>query len=272
MFGTAVQMKVYRDCQSGKICVFDGNGDGGLGVQKALDLQKRIDTFKAGIKGLVRFAEDHKLVIYFLTLTMGNPVWGRRTLNRYLSFLRERFRRRGLLFKYKWVLEPQMTRYNETGVLAPHWHIAVAVPLGTLPNVEFLQDAPYGHKYHLISDGSVVKQRELFKFWGYGQELCAPSYGSVAKYMEKYLMKAFADDGLVGRRIGGSNLLWWRVARWAFECVYAFYSAGFDVLKVWFTRGDVARLLHFTVTDGVTMETYKVLSPWRRVEEVNADA
>lgn len=265
------EKRVFVDARTGKFCEFAAMGDGGLGGQKALTLQKRIDTFKAGIKGLVRYAEDHGLVIYFLTLTMGDPVWGKRTLNRYLTFLRERFRRKGLEFKYKWVLEPQSTRYDDTGVLAPHWHIAVAVPLGTLPNVEYLKNAPYGHKYHLISDGSVVQQRDLFKFWGYGQELCAPSYGSVARYMEKYLMKAFAIDGL-GRRIGGSNLSWWRVAQWAFECVYEFYAAGMDVLKVWFTRGDVARLLHFTVTDGVTMETYKLLSPWRRMVEVSADA
>jgi hypothetical protein len=188
-----------------------------------------------------------------------------------MSFLRARFARKGLLFRYKWVLEPQETRYEETGVLAPHWHIAVAVPPGTLPNVEYLPAAARGHKYHLISDGSVVKQRDLFKFWGYGQELCQPAYGSLVKYMMKYVMKALDIDGL-GRRIGGSMMLWWRVARWAFECVYEFYAAGVDVLRVWFTSGDVARLLHFKVTDGVTMETYNVESPWHRVLEVNADA
>jgi hypothetical protein len=44
------------------------------------------------------------------------------------------------------------------------------------------------------------------------------------------------------------------------------------VLRVWFTRGDVARLAHIKVTDGITMEIYNVMSPWRRVLEVNADA
>jgi len=265
------EKRVYRDCGSGVVLEFGGDGYGGLGVQKALDLQKRRDDFKAGLVGLQRFAEANKLQVYFLTLTMGNPVWGDRTLNRYMSWLRGRYGRKGLLFKYKWVLEPQEKRFEETGVLAPHWHIAVAVPPGTLPNVEYLPNAPRGHRYHLLSDGTVVKQRDLFKFWGYGQELCQPARGSLVHYLMKYLMKALELEGL-GRRFGGSNILWWRIAKWAYECVRQFWDAGVDVLKVWFTRGDVARLLHFTVTDGVTMETYNVESPWHRVLEVNADA
>lgn len=261
------EKRVYRSWQSGQVLEFSGDSwvDG-----HALAIKKRKDNFKAGLVGLQRIAESKGLMVYFLTLTMGTPVWGNRTINRYMSFLRARFARKGLPFYYKWVLEPQESRFEETGILAPHWHMAIAVPPGTLPNVEYLPAAARGHKYHLISDGSVVKQAELFKYWGYGQELCQPARGSLVDYLGKYLGKALDGDNL-GHRIGGSMLLWWRIPRWAFECVYEFYSAGFDILKWKFTRGDVARLLHFRVTDGRTMETYKVLSPWRRVQEVAID-
>jgi len=262
----SVEKRLFRNFQSEELIGFDE-----VGNSHESAIKKRKDSCKAGLRALQRFADAHGLQIYFLTLTMGNPVWGVRTLNRYMSFLRGRFARKGLLFKYKWVLEPQETRFDETGVLAPHWHIAVAALAGTLPNVEYLGAAPRKHRYHLISDGSVVKQRDMFKYWSYGQELCQPARGSLVDYLMKYVTKGLGIDGL-GRRIGGSMLLWWRIAEWAFECIYEFYSMGLDVLKWRFSRGDIARLLHFTVTDGLTMETYKVLSPWRRVLTVNDDA
>lgn len=266
----SVEERVYRNWQSGKIVSFDGD-DGGLGGQKGLTLQKRLSTFKARLVGLQRWSDANGCTVYFLTLTLAKANWSNRTLNRYMNFLRARFKRRGLPFKYEWVLELQEQRYEETGVAARHWHMAVACPLGSLPNVEYLPHAAAGHHYHLKSDGFVVKQAELFKYWGYGQELCEVAYGSLVHYLSKYLVKNL-ESGDLGRRFGGSMLLWWRVSLWAYEVIREFYDAGFDVLKVWFTRGDEARLLHFKVTDGVTMEFYNVVSPWRRVVEVNADA
>jgi hypothetical protein len=260
--------RVYRNWQSGKIAIFDGDN---VGDVHALDIQKRLSNFKASLVGLQRWSQDNGCTVYFLTLTMAKASWGNRTLNRYMNFLRARFKRRGLPFKYKWVLELQEQRYLETGVAARHWHMAVACPLGSLPNVEYLPNAAVGHHYHLLSDGFVVKQAELFKYWGLGQELCEVAYGSLVHYLSKYLLKNL-ESGDLGRRFGGSMLLWWRISLWAFEIVHEFYDAGFDVLKVWFTRGDVARLLHFKVTDGVTMEFYNVLSPWRRVESASVDA
>lgn len=117
----------------------------------------------------------------------------------------------------------------------------------------------------MIFDGFVVKQRELYKFWGYGQELCQLGYGSIVGYLEKYVGKNVEEYGELGRRFGSSVLGWWAVARWAFECVREFWAAGLDVVKVRFCRSELGRLLYVTVTDGVTMECYRVPSPWVRV-------
>lgn len=151
-----------------------------------MDIKKRVAAFKARLVGLGRWAEEHKCKVYFLTLTLKSPDCSVRILNRFLNFLRARFARANLPFKYCWVLELQEKRYEETGMFAKHWHIAIACPLGSLPDVEYLKNKPIGKRYHLKSDGFVVKQKELFKFWGYGQELCSIAYGSLVGYLAKY--------------------------------------------------------------------------------------
>ena len=255
--------RVYYDVSSGHIARFPGQIDVN---------SKRMSLFKGRMVGLVRWAAAHGCMIDFLTLTVGDPsTMNVLVLNKLMNFMRARFKAAGMPFDYCWVLEPQMRRYEDTGVLAPHWHIAIACPVCSLPNVEFRESAPRGQKYHLVSDGRVIKQSELYKCWGYGQLLCQPARTSVLDYMAKYMAKALEFAGVFGHRFGSSMLGWWKVSQWAFECVYAFYEAGMDILRVSFTRGDVARIAHIKVTDGVTMETYPVLSPWRRVLEVNAD-
>jgi hypothetical protein len=248
--------RVYYDTGSGHVARFPGQVDAN---------SKRMSLFKGRMTGLVRWAAAHGCMIYFLTLTVGDPsAMNVLVLNRLMNFLRARFKAAGLPFDYVWVLEPQMRRYEHTGVLAPHWHIAIACPVGSLPNVEYLERA--AQHYHVISDGRVVKQLELFNHWSYGQTLCQPARTSVSEYMAKYMAKALEFPGVFGHRFGSSMLGWWKVSRWAFECVYAFYQAGMDILRVSFTRGDVGRLAHIKVTDGVTMEIYKVPSPWIRVQ------
>jgi len=255
--------RVYCDVSSGHFARFPGQIDAN---------SKRKSVFKGRMSGLVRWAAAHGCMIYFLTLTVADPSsMNVLVLKKLMNFMRARFKAAGLPFDYVWVLEPQMRRYEDTGVLAPHWHIAIACPVGSLPNVEFREHAPRGLQFHIISDGRVIKQSELHRCWGYGVMLCQPARTSVMDYMAKYMAKALEFGGVFGHRFGSSMLSWWKISRWAFECVYEFYSAGFDVLRVWFTRGDVARLAHIKVTDGITMEIYNVLSPWRRVLEVNAD-
>jgi hypothetical protein len=248
--------RVYINRNSGKICRYAGKSETFDGNQKRLSL------FKGRMQGLVRWAEAHRCKIYFLTLTVKDPsTMDFKVLNQLMNYLRWRYKRVNMPFHYVWVLEPQMKRYEDSGVLAPHWHIAIACPEASLPNVEYLPSAI--QHYHLIADGTVVKQAELYKHWGYGQTLCAPSRGSVMDYMAKYMKKALELPGLFGHRFGSSVFTWWKISRWAFECVREFYQAGMDILHVSFTRGDLARLLHIKITDGVTMESYAIESPWR---------
>jgi len=256
--------RVFYDASSGHFARFPGQIDAN---------SKRMSLFKGRMAALVRWAAAHGCMIYFLTLTVGDPsTMNVLVLKKLMNFMRARFKAAGLPFDYCWVLEPQMRRFEDTGVLAPHWHIAIACPVGSLPHVEFRQSAPRGQKYHLVSDGRVIKQSELYKCWGYGQMLCQPARTSVMDYMAKYMAKALEFAGVFGHRFGSSVLSWWKISRWAFDCAYEFYRAGMDVLRVSFTTGDVARIAHIKVTDGITMEIYNVLSPWRRVLEVNADA
>jgi hypothetical protein len=227
------------------------------------DGDRRICAFKARLVALQRYAEANRLTIYFLTLTLAGPNSQVRLLNGFLNFLRARFARAKLPFKYCWVLELQEKRYEETGVFARHWHIAIACPLGTLPNVEYIKSAPIGKRYHLVSNGTCVKQSELYEFWGYGQELCQLAKGSLVGYMSKYMAKNLEAFGDMGRRFGSSVMTWWRISRWAFELAHEFYQSGLDIIRVWFTRGELARLVHIKVTDGEVMETYTIGSPWR---------
>jgi hypothetical protein len=263
----SVAKKTYCDWQSGKVVGFKGDDEL---TGHALAGAKRMATFKARCKGLERFASDNGLTVYFLTLTLKSDSGEMRMLNRFLNWLRARFKRHGMKIGYLWVLEPQEKRYERTGILARHWHIAIACAMGALPNVEYLPNAV--KHYHMISDGSVVKEAELHKYWGFGQELCSLAQRSLSDYLGKYMEKNLKELLDLGRRFGSSMLLWWRISRWAYEVVREFWAAGLDVLKVWFTRGDAARLLHFKVTDGVTMEFYTIPSPWRRVESASVDA
>jgi hypothetical protein len=244
---------------SGKVMEFGGD---------AFDpASHRLSLFKGRMVGLVRWAEANRCEVYFVTLTVRDPsTMDTLVLNGLMSFLRWRFTRANMPFRYVWVLEPQMSRYEETGVLAPHWHIAIACPMGALPDVQYLKAQPIGKRYHLVADGLVVKQSELYKRWGNGQTLCQPARGSVMDYMAKYMAKALAVAGLFGHRFGSSMMTWWRVSQWAFDCIRLFWLANMDVLRVWFTRGDKGRILHFQVTDGEMMECYDVPSPWVAME------
>jgi len=257
--------RVYVDVTSGKLCRFPGQSGGWDNGAKRLGL------FDARMDGLLRWAAAHNCRMYFLTLTVRDPsTMDLLPLNRLMNFLRWRFRRANMPFAYLWVLEPQLKRYGKYGVMAPHWHIAIACPEGALPDVEFRENCR--RHWRIRADGRVVKQSELLKHWGYGVTYCAYAKGDAKHYMAKYMMKALLFAGLWGHRFGSSVLGWWKVSKWAYECVRQFWDAGCDILRVWFTRGDVARLLHFTVTDGVTMESYNVVSPWRRMVIDSVDA
>jgi hypothetical protein len=253
----SVVERVYQNEWSGESCRFSGVSDAN---------SRRMSAFRGRMAGLLRWAQVNKCMVYFLTLTVGNVgTMNVLMLNGLMSFMRWRFKAKGMPFRYVWVLEPQMQRYEETGIMAPHWHIAIACPFGALPNVEFREKAPPGQKYHLVSDGTVVKQRELYERWGHGQTLCAFARRDPMGYMAKYMEKALEEVGLWGHRFGSAVMGWWKIAKWAFEVLLLFWSSESDILRVWFSRGIDRRILNFTCTDGAVMERYSFPSPWVRL-------
>jgi hypothetical protein len=248
------------DESSGKIADF--GGDESELNQDQLNRKQRRAKLKARVGGLVRFAEANGCIVYFDTLTMKKADTSPCRLNKYLNFFRARFKAAGLPFKYVWVVELQEKRYGKYGEKVPHWHLAIAAPSGTLPNVEFIEEAPPGQKFHMISDGRVIKWNEVHEAWGHGVELCQIARGSTWSYMAKYFDENLKERVNMHRRFGSSMLTWWCISHWAFTCVHEFWLAQFDVIKVWFTHEKDRRVLNLKVTDGQTMEFYKVPSTW----------
>jgi hypothetical protein len=203
--------------------------------------------------------------VYFLTLTLREEKDDRWVLDHLMTFMRARFRRKGLDVRYCWVLEIQPERYERTGVAVRHWHLAIACPLGSLPQVRYEEGAKRGSKYVLERDGDIVKQSDLFKVWGQGQTMCKLAYGSLVGYLSKYLEKGLEGVESLARRFGSSVFRWLRFPDWAFEVVREFDQV-FDVIRAWLKAGESGRELHVDITDGSVMERYVVRSPWVAVD------
>lgn len=228
---------------------------------------RRVYMFKKRLKGLRRLAEAEKLTVYFLTLTLSTSHMEKESsdLHRFLNFIRGRCEAHGMKFHYAWVLEYQMARYARYGDLVRHWHIAIAVPLGCLPNVKYVKHAR--KHYQVVSDGSVINVRDLLRFWGYGQALCEVSRGNLVQYLCKYLVKN-VEQGVSGTRMFSSSVIrWWGFAGWAFGVIRECMISGFDILRAkmgWY-QGDTC--LQLSVTDGQESNSLRVMSPWVRVAE-----
>jgi hypothetical protein len=205
--------------------------------------------FRQACKGLDRWAEANGCKVYFLTLTLRSEdaETVNKDLNKFLNFLRARFRRAkdveqiavadseggesvcttssgGLPMRYVWVVELQKKRYTRTGVLALHWHFAIACPAGALPDVEFRADRRV--KYVVKEEGTVVTSRELWERWGRGQVLCMRTrcegvYGYLGKYMAKDYgsLAGYKAEWVNLRRFGASRLSENAYPRWAYEVV-----------------------------------------------------
>jgi len=187
--------------------------------------------FKRVCKGLERkYNEIKGLQLYFLTLTLSDKDLEvcNKNLHKFIEFLQMRFRRSKLPFYYVWVVELQWKRYLKYGKLARHWHFVILAPVGSLPDVEFRQyQVPH---YKIIRDGSLVKNKDLFIRWGYGQVFCKSAWSrDVYNYLGKYLEKQAKKGGgsgspfaLASRRFGSSNFKYFSYPNWAYDyCVIA---------------------------------------------------
>lgn len=228
-------------------------------------LSRRGSAFKNRLKALKRHAVAENLSVYFLTLTLSTSHMDVESLalDRFFRWLSARFKARGQKLWYAWVLEYQMKRYAQYGDLVRHWHIAIAAPVGWLPDVKYVQDAV--RHYQVQSEGLVVRSIELYRKWGYGQCLCCLGRGDLQQYLVKYLEKNL-DGGVSGSRMFSSSVMrWWSFPAWAFGVIEECFIGGLEILKARVCKGEGGRVLRLWVSDGAECNRLVVKSPWVRV-------
>jgi len=208
------------------------------------------------------------LELFFLTLTLNRLNEDKLSgdLNKFLNFVRNRLARADAYFKYVWVLEHQNKRYLKTGVLVPHWHIAILTLQGALPDVQFNADR-FPH-YKVLKEGSLIRQSELFKFWGFGQVFCEHAwssnlYGYLSKYLEKETLTsaATARASRKGsfRQFGSSNFGYYGYPKWAFDSVINGSQIYADMLLL--KKGSILDIMGLDV-QGRLIERVKIRSPY----------
>jgi len=163
-------------------------------------LRKRLKDFD-------RCVNTEHLFVSFLTITQSDKsvADGYHWISDVMGAMRKKIHRGGSKFYYVAVLEIQPKRYKEKGVLAPHWHIAIATSkLGNLPHAK--HDDENG-RIKKIRDGSIVTWDWLHdnvkqKF---GMYFCCDAYSvNVYDYLGKYLAKGnelFAFRQIVGKKV-----------------------------------------------------------------------
>lgn len=171
-------------------------------------LSQSLYRFRCRFRGLQRYCLANGCVCWFLTLTLRDEEAAalHSSLNRFIQFLRDRFRRACLPFAYIWVADVQRKRYARYGVKALHWHFAIAAPSGSLPHVEC---DGWHRNFWLVQDGSVVQNDDLIREWGKGIVWCQPARDpqGLGRYLMRYLKKGFSSDWPSGlRRFGSSRL------------------------------------------------------------------
>jgi hypothetical protein len=227
---------------------------------------RRGASFKGRLAGLKRRAGSEGLQVYFLTLTLSESNKGvdSSRLHRFLMWLQGRFRAHGQRMYYAWVLEYQMKRYERSGDLVRHWHIAVACPYGWLPNVEYVPNAV--RHYQVRQQGLVVRAVELWRRWGFGQVLSVVARGNLQGYLMKYLSKDLESGERGARMFSSSSMGWWSLPLWAFGVVRECVESGLDILRAVVKSGVGGRELRLSVTDGADSSSLVLCSPWERVE------
>jgi len=229
--------------------------------------------FRRSCLALDRLAlEFPNLQLFFLTLTLSDKSLKvcNKNLHKFISFLSTRFSRSGVPFYYVWVVELQKKRYYKYGTLARHWHFVILAGPASLPDVEFRQNkVPH---YKVLKEGSIIKNSELIKRWGYGQVFCKYAWSNnVYKYLSKYLEKQAKKGGgsgfpfaLASRRFGSSNFGYYAFPKWAYsECLNAsqIYPDIFISKK-----GSCLDILGLD-SQGCLIKGVRVASPYKRVSD-----
>lgn len=146
-------------------------------------LRKRIKDFD-------NFVQQNDLKVSFLTITQSDKSIGDgyRWITDVMNAMQKQFKRAGAKFAYVAVLEIQPKRYREKGVLAPHWHVAIASSLvGGLPHASRDQG-----RIKKIRNGSLITWDWLYKNikQKFGMYFVCDCWSSrVYDYLGKYIAK-----------------------------------------------------------------------------------
>ena len=239
--------------------------------------------FKRVCKGLDRLTSLFGLQVYFLTLTLSDENLNtvNSDLNKFLDWLRVRFKRADAKFYYVWAVELQKRRYRKYGKAALHWHFAIVCRRGALPDVEFRQNARI--KYHIKADGDVVTAADLFERWGRGQVFCMMAYSQkVYGYLSKYFTKEYEKlDGYNPewaklRRFGSSQLGKFAYPQWAFDGVEEKIEDCPELAEMYLRRvgskvGFFAKESYLSLSGRVRsrfVPVQEIRSPWRVLPEL----
>lgn len=148
--------------------------------------------FKKRIQDFDRLRDGLELHTSFLTITQSDVSVdsGYRWISGVMDSMRHVFKRRGLLEYYVAALEIQPKRYRKYGVLAPHWHIAIAHSLeDALPHARRDQETGRIRKER---NGSVITWDWLHQNikQKFGMYFCCDCWSrNVLDYLGKYLAK-----------------------------------------------------------------------------------
>ena len=204
-------------------------------------VSRRAYEFKRRCRALEITASGKKLALYFVTFTLRNESASAVTseLSRALEGLHKYFKDAHLPFYYVWVIELGKKRYYKHGVKAMHWHIAVAVPDGSLPDCQFIKKAPPKHHIKVRSQGNVVTTSELFKRWGNGLVFSTKAWSGVFGYLGKYMSKeleSYTEYGDHFRRFGSSQFGILAYPEWARVALDELASHGAEIWDCHTTR------------------------------------
>lgn len=162
-------------------------------------LRKRIRDFDNCVQRL-------GLKVSFLTVTQSDKSLndGYRWITKVMQAMGKQFKRAGYEFFYVAVLEIQPKRYREKGVLAPHWHIAIATSCdGGLPHASRTNEG----RIKKERNGEIVTWDWLFQNikQKFGMYFVCDCYSShVYDYLGKYIAKGGELDDFkkkIGRKV-----------------------------------------------------------------------
>ena len=166
-----------------------------FGVGLMTPEERTLWNFRKRIKDFDRLQLALGLSCSFLTITQSDVSvdTGYRWISEVMVNLRKLFVHRGLFLFYVAALEIQPKRYVKYGVLAPHWHIAIAHSLDdALPHAERVE-VNGRLRVRKVRDGSVVNWdwlRENVK-QKFGLYFCCDCWSrDVEDYLGKYLAKS----------------------------------------------------------------------------------